>query len=338
MEKEHVSVAERISSEPPTDVAGPAKDEEPLRAGVSAKDDGPQANQTLNPADSKTESKKAENPDHGKTGSGQTRSQASLNAGATLSERPSHPQEEKKPSETVSSTEKKAGTLKKQPPPPPAAQKQDKPSKSIGVEQEGGKAGALASEVLNHFNLGVTFYNQREFAKAIQAYQKVIELDPAYVEAYNNLGIIYQMTGDVDRAFGAYQRATEINPRYEKGYNNLGILLLLKGRDEEALEAFRKALAINPNNIETHINLGTLFKKKGQWDEAIESYQKALAIDPHHRETHYNMALLYEQMEKLELAVGHYQEFIRLSSRSHPELVSRVHRHLNELMKAKGGK
>jgi Flp pilus assembly protein TadD len=330
------SVAQKISSEPPKEVLGPAKDEEPLPPVSSAKGDGPQADQTLNPVNSRTESGKAINPGHDGTGSGQARPQVSLNAGAPLSEHPSHPQEEKKSAETTtSSTEKKGGPLKKQAPPPLAAQKENKPLKSIGVEQEGGKSGTLASDVLNHFNSGVTFYNQREFSKAIQAYQKVIELDPAYVEAYNNLGIIYQMTGDLDRAFGAYQKATEINPMYEKGYNNLGILLLLKGRDEKALEAFQKALSINPNNIETYINLGTLFKKKGQWDEAIESYQKALAIDPLHGETHYNMALLYEQMENLELAISYYQQFIRLSSRSHPELVSRVQNHLNDLMKAK---
>jgi len=334
--KPSISVAEKMSSEPSKEVLGPAKDEEPLSSGSSAKGFSPQADRALNPVNSRTESGKAVNPGHGGTGSEQVRPQVSLNAGAPLSEHPSHAQEEKNSAEsTTFSTGKKGGSLTKQAPSPLAARKEDKPLQSIGVEQEDGKSYALASDVLNYFNSGVTFYNQREFPKAIQAYQKVIELDPAYVEAYNNLGIIYQMMGDVDRAFGAYQKATEINPRYEKGYNNLGILLLLKGRDEEALEAFQKALAINPKNIESFINLGTLFKKKGQWDEAIESYQKALAIDPLHRETHYNMALLYEQMEKLELAISHYQQFIRLSSRSDADLVSRVQGHLNDLLKAK---
>jgi Flp pilus assembly protein TadD len=218
---------------------------------------------------------------------------------------------------------------------PPATQKEEVSSKSIGVEQEGEKNRTLTSDVLDYFNSGVTFYNQKEFSKAIQTYQKVIELDPTYVEAYNNMGIIYQMLGNADRAFGAYQKATEINPRYEKGYNNLGILLLIKGRYEEALEAFQKALAINSNNIESHINLGILYKKKGEWEKAIESYQSALAINPLHGETHYNIALLYEQLENLELAINHYQQFIQLSSKSHPELVSKVQRHLNELIKTK---
>jgi Flp pilus assembly protein TadD len=296
--KPSAPIAEKTSSELPKEAASLPKSEEPLPV------------------------KQAPN----RAGTGQAGIQRPSKAVAALSNRPSPLQEKKKILET-----KTVPPL----PLPLAPEKGEASPKSIGVEQIGGKDRPSASDVLYHFNSGVAFYNQKDFSKAIQAYQKVIELDPTYVEAYNNLGIIYQMIGDVDRAFGAYQKSTEINPKYEKGYNNLGILLLLKGRYEEASEAFQKALAVNSNNIESYIHLGVLFKKKGQWQEAIESYQKALAIDPLHRETHYNIALLYEQLENIELAVGHYQQFIRLSSKSHPELVSRVQRHLNDIMKAR---
>jgi len=258
-----------------------------------------------------------------------------------LTDRTPQPEGEKEsPQMKLNLKEKKVEPLIKQaaPPLPPTTQKEEAPSKSIGVGREGGNDSTLTSDVLTHFNSGVHLYNQKEFSKAMQAYQKVIELDPAYVEAYNNLGIIYQLMGDGEKALAAYRKSTEINPRYEKGLNNLGILLLLKGSYDEALVAFEKAIAVNPNNIESHINLGILFKKKGEWEKAVESYHKALAIDPLHKETHYNIALLYEQLEKMELAISHYQQFIQLSSRSHPELVSRVQRHLNVLVETKGSK
>ena len=261
--------------------------------------------------------------------------------GAALSGRPSSPQIEKSPPKIKPSIkEKREEPPIKQmaTPPPPAPLKEKAPAKSIEVKEEVEKERPVASEVLTHFNLGVQFYNQREFLKAIQSYQKVIELDPTYIEAYNNLGIIYQEIGNFDRAFGAYQKSIEINPQYEKGHNNLGILFYLKGRNEEALEAFQKALAINSNNIESHINLGVLFKKQGQLNKAIESYQKALDINPLYREIHYNIALLYEQLKNVELAIGHYQQFIQLASNTHPDLVSRVQRNMEYLMKTKGNR
>jgi len=194
------------------------------------------------------------------------------------------------------------------------------------------------TEVLTLFNQAVLYQNQRDITKAIQTYQRVIELDPAYFEAYNNLGLLYQEIGDVDRALHAYQRAIEINPRYEKGLNNLGILFYLKDRYEEALESFQKAITAQPNNIESYLNLGILFKKQGQWNKAMESFQKAIAINPVSGETHYNMALLYEQTNQVELAIDHYKKFIQLSSKTYPVLVSKVQKHLNALSRMRPDK
>jgi Tfp pilus assembly protein PilF len=319
--KPSVPVVEKISKEPSSDVSIPSKDEEPSSPVQTLNRKSSRQTDIEEPLSMETILKDQPFPG----------SKWSLNRKKEESLAKNVSEDEKFKTQEKVSAEK---NLRSSPP----SQQGESPSQSIGIEQEGGKGGTLTSEALLHFNSGVHFYKQREFSKAIQAYQKVIEVDPTYIEAYNNLGIIYQMLGDMDRAVGFYQKSIEINPRYEKGYNNLGTLLFLKGRYEEAQEAFKKALTINSNNIESHINLGILFKKKDQWEKAIESYQKALAINPLHSETHYNIALLYEQMENLELAIGHYQQFIQLSSKSHPDLVSKVKRHLNALVGARRNK
>ena len=216
-------------------------------------------------------------------------------------------------------------------PSPPSPSKEESPRPSWVIKREGGDEAARASEVLRHFNQGVHFNNQRDTSKAIQAYQKVLELDPKYVEAYNNLGILYQETGDWEKARKAYQTALEVNPRYEKTLNNLGILHLLQGLYEESMVAFQRVLAANPQNVEGHINLGVLFKKRGQLDQAIETFQRALALNPLRGEIHYNLGLVYEQAQKTRLAVEHYQAFIHLSAKTHPALVREVRQHVNRL-------
>lgn len=219
------------------------------------------------------------------------------------------------------------------------SQKKEAPSGKLpDLGQEAEKERPLVIDVLTYFNSGVDLYRQREIPKAIQAYQKVIELDPMYAEAYNNLGIIYQDIGDFDKAIEAYQKAIEVNPQYMKAYNNLGILLFLNNRYEESTQAFQKALEINPGNIESYINLGILLKKQGEFKKAIECFQKALAINPFNGETHYNIGMLYEQLEDYNLAIGHYQKFIQLSSKTYPVLVSKVQRHVDYLIAVKEGK
>jgi hypothetical protein len=180
--KPSVPVAEKTSSEPPKDALNLPKDEAPLPAG-----------QAFNLA-----------------GSEQATLQEPSIAESTLSSRPSPPAGKKvSPTTKLSLIQKRRDPPAKQAPPslPSATLKEQAPSKSIGVEQEGGKGYMLATDVLNHFNLGVSLHNQKEFPKAIQAYRKVIEMDPTYVEAYNNLGIVYQAMGDVKSAFGEIGRA-----------------------------------------------------------------------------------------------------------------------------------
>jgi tetratricopeptide (TPR) repeat protein len=247
-------------------------------------------------------------------------------------------QKEEKPVIEYKSPPSRHESIPTFPSPPPSAPKEETPSKPVALVQESGKDQVRTIEIVKHFNSGVAFYRQKELSKAIQAYEKVIELDPNHVEAYNNLGIIYQEMGDLERALTTYRRTIEINPKYEKGLNNIGILFHMKGEDEKALEAFSKVLTFNPAHIESHINLGTLYKKKGLSEKAVDSYQKALAINPRHGETHYNLGLLYEQIGKTELAIHHFEQFVLLSSETYPELVTRVRRHIHQLLKTKGVK
>lgn len=217
-------------------------------------------------------------------------------------------------------------TQKKEAPSLPESKKEETSLQSINDEE---------NTVHTYFNSGINFYRQREIAKAIQSYKKVIELDPGYVEAYNNLGIIYQDIGDFDKASELYQKAIEINPQYEKAYNNLGILYLITNRYDESLSAFQNAIEINPHNIESNINLGTLFRRKNELEKSIEYYKKALGINPFHGETHYNLGLVYEQLKDFDLAINHYQKFIQLSSNDYPDLVTKVKRQIEYLMNVK---
>ncbi|MGQ9507984.1 MAG: tetratricopeptide repeat protein [Thermodesulfobacteriota bacterium] len=207
--------------------------------------------------------------------------------------------------------------------------KDTEPPVSLEIKKEKGSREVTDSEIVSLFNSGVVFHHQREFSRAIETYQKVIDLNPAYIEAYNNLGIIHQEMGNFDGALKFYQKAIEIEPRYEKGWNNLGILWILKGDLQKAKDCFQKILSINPNHLESYLHLGTIWKKEGQWQKAIESYQFALSLDPYRGETHYHLGLLYEEMGRMDLALPHYETFVHLSGPSYPELILKVQRRIS---------
>lgn len=205
-------------------------------------------------------------------------------------------------------------------------------SLKLEIKDEIKKDISFEKEVVNQFNLALSLHKQKSFSEAIMAYQKVIEMDPNYFEAYNNLGLIYLEIGDLERSLKNYEKAIEINPKYDKSLNNIGIIYHLKGDDERAMEFFKRVVELNPNNIEGYVHLGILYRKNREWEKGIESYRKALSIQPKNREAHYNLGILYENMGNKDMAIYHYQQFIQIAEKDYPDFANKVSRHLRTLM------
>ena len=58
---------------------------------------------------------------------------------------------------------------------------------------------------------------------AIKFYEKAIDLNPNFADAYNNIGIVLLEMGQSDDAIKFYQKALEIEPSYAEAHNNLGM-------------------------------------------------------------------------------------------------------------------
>jgi tetratricopeptide (TPR) repeat protein len=168
------------------------------------------------------------------------------------------------------------------------------------------------NDELIHSNLGLALLQKGQLGEAIVQYQKALEINPNYAEAHQNLGAALGHKGQLDEAIVQYQKALEINPNYAEAHQNLGAALGQKGQLDEAIVQFQKALEINPNFTEAHSNLGAALGQKGQMDEAIVQFQKALEINPNFAEAHSNLGLALVQKGQLGEAIDQFQEVLRL--------------------------
>ena len=117
-------------------------------------------------------------------------------------------------------------------------------------------------EALDHFNAAVRikpestegfyargYYYQTndQLDKAIQDYEKVIQLDSTYTSAHYNLGILRYELKLVDLAFLDFSRAIKTNPKYAEAYYMRGLCEESKGLDQQAIADFEFAISLNPN-------------------------------------------------------------------------------------------
>ena len=61
-------------------------------------------------------------------------------------------------------------------------------------------------------DFGINVAQRGLWREAIYRWEKAVELDPKYAEAYNDLAVAYEHEGQLDKARGAYDKALALEP------------------------------------------------------------------------------------------------------------------------------
>jgi hypothetical protein len=117
---------------------------------------------------------------------------------------------------------------------------------------------------------------------------------------------------DVAKALEAYERCRALDTQHIAARINLGRLLHEAGRLDEAQRVYREALRESEPDPTLLFNLGVLLEDASRNEEAIEAYQQALGEDPDFADAHYNLARLYEAVGKPQHAIRHLGVYRRL--------------------------
>ena len=96
--------------------------------------------------------------------------------------------------------------------------------------------------------LGHVYFDTNNPAKAINAYEKSLELRPDEPNVLTDLGVMYRRNGQPVKALEVFDRAMALDPRHEQSRFNKGIVLRYDMNDREgAVKAWEDLLKINPN-------------------------------------------------------------------------------------------
>jgi tetratricopeptide (TPR) repeat protein len=114
---------------------------------------------------------------------------------------------------------------------------------------------------------------------AIDAYRRVVAVDPTYAAAWNNLGLLLHRMGDYEGAGVAYQAAIREDPGMCEAVYNLGSLHEDRGEAGEAIQAYLRALELAPDYADAHFNLAGALARAGRGGEAVRHWQRYLQLD-----------------------------------------------------------
>jgi tetratricopeptide (TPR) repeat protein len=128
------------------------------------------------------------------------------------------------------------------------------------------------------------------YEKAIEAFNKAIELQPTNAGNYNNFALALAASGKMDDAQKNLEKAIEIDPAGAGKYHyNLGAFLMNSGKGDAAIEEFKKGIAADPKYAESYFYLGSTLAGKSTMDASgkmvppagtVEALQKYLELKP----------------------------------------------------------
>lgn len=83
--------------------------------------------------------------------------------------------------------------------------------------------------------------------EALRIFDRLIETEPRFAEAWNKRATLYFMIGELDKSRADVARTLELEPRHFGALSGLGQIELLRGDRKKALQAFEHALDANPH-------------------------------------------------------------------------------------------
>jgi len=173
---------------------------------------------------------------------------------------------------------------------------------------------------------GWTVPADKEWAKAIAAADKAIELDESLADGYTSrAGIAMNYELDWAKAEKGYRRALELNPGYANAHHWYGYYLLLTGRVKEAEVEIRRALELDPLSPIINANVGFCLYAAREYDGALAHWRKALEMHRNYRLLHGYMVLAYVGKGMYTEAVAELQKGLALSGAGPPEMAVLAH-------------
>lgn len=133
---------------------------------------------------------------------------------------------------------------------------------------------SFSQEAKRLLERGNEFFDKGEYEKAIEQYDKALELDPNYYQAQFNKGDALYRSEKYADAIQEFEKVTaeEIPDQVKSSaFHNIGNAQLNAEKYEEAVEAYKKSLRLNPEDLQTRRNLSyaqkQLLQQKQQQDQ-----------------------------------------------------------------------
>jgi len=145
------------------------------------------------------------------------------------------------------------------------------------------ESGKMADKPLawSHTNRGMAYMFKGDLDRAMNDFNKAVELDPSYAMALIDRGTAYDNKGDHEHAIADFDAAIKLDPKSADALTGRCAARAEAGSDlQQALIDCEQSLAIRGKDAGALNSRAFTYLRLGKFDEAIADYNSALKSNP----------------------------------------------------------
>jgi len=173
-----------------------------------------------------------------------------------------------------------------------------------------------------HINQGDIFFAEGQLYKAMEVYEKAIELEPENDIPYRQVAHLLVYLGDTAGALIRAEQAVLLNPTSAENLASYCQALDWEGDYGSAAEACECAMELDPDYAPAYAYLAEVYADQGLWGPAKSTAQEAISINFQSPEAHHNMGYALEVQGRYREAVEFYENAVTLRPKLAPFYLS----------------
>ncbi len=128
------------------------------------------------------------------------------------------------------------------------------------------------------FTQAESYIQQRQYGRAIELLQEVLDKSPSDPMAHNLMGIALTSSGKPEEGNAHFQAALKSNPDFIPALKNLALNELALNHLDEARGHFEQVLKREPEDPVAHLSLGEIHYAKREFSPAVDEYLKSSGL------------------------------------------------------------
>jgi tetratricopeptide (TPR) repeat protein len=168
------------------------------------------------------------------------------------------------------------------------------------------------AKAVQFFRDGLSFLSKDDCEKALPYFEKAVESDSQYAEAWAQSGFCNEKLGRHAEALEASKKAVNLRPSAES-YFNIGLANFYLKQYKEAAEAYRQSIRIDPyNSADAYYALGLVYRDWGKADDEIQAYKQAIRLRPDYTDAYERLGSRYMKSKKFNEAIDVFRQISTL--------------------------